>query len=387
MTPRILLIGATGMFGSRLAKLLARMPGIDLIVTSRQYAKAGTLARDLGKGSASPITGASFTPDAASRAQLAQLEPWLVIDAAGPFQHASYETAQAAIAAGAHWIDLADAANYIRGFAPQLDELARERGVTAITGASSTPALSFAAVQALTQGWRRVDKIEIGIYPAGRSAVGEAVLSAVLSYTGAPVAVWRDGYEASTTGWGIAETLNLEGVPHRYRSPVATTDYELLSRTFGARDVSFYAGLESPVEHLGLTMLARLRARGLLPRLEGLAPYLHRARRLTAPFCGSTGGMAVSVTGADGDGMHISAAWTLLAANGDGTNVPVLPARAMARKLLRTQMPPGAFCAAGKLGLDEIAREMACFAISTSSSVRQADGEDAERPRFGALAA
>lgn len=387
MTRRILLIGATGMFGSRLAGMLARMPGIDLIVTSRQHAKAETLARTLGKGSAGRITGAHFTHATASRAQLVQFEPWLVIDAAGPFQHASYETAQAAIAAGAHWIDLADAANYIRGFAPQLDELARERGVTAVTGASSTPALSFAAVQALTQGWHRTDKIEIGIYPAGRSAVGQAVLAAVLSYTGEPVAIWRDGHEASTIGWGIAEPLNLEGVPHRYRSPVATTDYELLSRTFGARDVSFYAGLESPIEHLGLTMLARLRARGLLPRLERLARYLHRARRLTAPFCGSTGGMTVGVTGARADGVPMNAAWTLLAAKGDGPNVPVLPALALTRKLLRTQMPHGAFCAAGTLALDEIAHEMKGLAISTSSSVRQADGEAAERPRFGSLAA
>lgn len=387
MTPRVLLIGATGMFGSRLASMLGRISGIDLIVTSRQQAKAETLARTLGRSSASPITGASFTHGTVSCTQLAQLKPLLVIDAAGPFQHASYETAKAAIATGAHWIDLADAADYIRGFAPQLDELARQRGVTAVTGASSTPALSFAAVQALTQGWRRVDKVEIGIYPAGRSAVGEAVLSAVLSYTGEPVAIWRDGHEASTTGWGIAETLKLEGMPHRYRSPVATYDYELLSRTFGAHDVSFYAGLESPVEHLGLTMLARLRARGLLPRLEGLAPYLHQARRLTAPFCGSTGGMTVGVTGADADGLPMSAAWTLLAAKGDGPNVPVLPTLAVARKLLRTKMPHGALCVAGTLGLDEIAREMAGFAISTSSSVRQASGEAAARPRFGALAA
>ncbi len=38
--PRILLIGATGMFGSRLARMLAQIPGIDLVVTSRQLAKA-----------------------------------------------------------------------------------------------------------------------------------------------------------------------------------------------------------------------------------------------------------------------------------------------------------------------------------------------------------
>ncbi len=385
--PRILLIGATGMFGSRLARMLAQIPGIDLVVTSRQLAKAELLAQTLGKDSASLITGASFTHGAASRAQLARLKPWLVIDAAGPFQRASYETAHAAIDAGAHWIDLADAAEYIGDFASRLDELARQRGVTAATGASSTPALSFAAVQSLTQGWRHVDKIEIGIYPAGRSAVGEAVLSAVLSYTGEPVAIWRDGRKAWTAGWGVAEASRLQGLPHRYRSAVATYDHELLSRAFGARDVSFYAGLESPVEHLGLTMLARLRARGLLPRLEGLAPYLHRARRLTALFCGSTGGMTVDVSGADAYGRATDATWTLLAATGDGPNVPVLPALAVVRKLLEHQPPRGAFCAAGMLNLQDIAREMAGLAISTSSSSRRADAERAANLRSKPLAA
>lgn len=389
MTRAILLIGATGMFGSRLARMLAQMPGIELIVTSRSGDRAKALARTLRQDAsrACRISGLSFTHGQAAEATFADAKPWLVIDAAGPFQHASYNTAKAALTAGAHWIDLADAANYIDGFVSALDDLARRNGITAVTGASSTPALSFAAVQSLTDGWRSIDKIEIGIYPAGRSAVGEAVLRAVLSYTGSPVAIWRDGQLSSTTGWGIAQKLTLTGVPHRYRSPVATYDYALLSRTFGPRDVSFYAGLESSIEHIGLTILAKLRARRLLPRLEPLAPLLHTARRLTAPFCGSTGCMTVEVTGRGADGEASSAAWMLLACNGDGPNIPVLPALALARKLLHGPLVPGAFCAAGTISLDEIVCETTGLAISASSSVSRATGERAERPRNATLAA
>lgn len=386
---RILLIGATGMFGSRLARMLAQMPGIDLIVTSRSGDRAKALARTLRQDAsrACRISDLAFTHGQGADATFTDVKPWLVIDAAGPFQHANYDTAIAALTAGAHWIDLADAASYIDSFVIELDDLARRNGVTAVTGASSTPALSFAAVQALTDGWRSVDKIEIGIYPAGRSAVGEAVLRAVLSYTGSPVAIWRDGQPSFTTGWGTAEKLTLTGMPHRYRSPVATYDYALLSRTFAARDVSFYAGLESPIEHLGLTILAKLRARRLLPRLEPLAPLLHMARRLTAPSCGSTGGMTVEVTGRGADGQASSAVWTLLARNGDGPNVPVLPALARARKLLREPPVPGAFCAAGTISLDEIVSEMTGLAISTSSAVSRAAGDRAKSPRIAILAA
>lgn len=374
MNRRILLIGATGAFGSRLAAMLARIPGADLVVTSRCHRKAQALARTLAQQgwNEAYVTGVNFIQDSSSAAQLARLEPWLVIDAAGPFQRATYETAKAAIAAGAHWLDLADAARYIDGFVPALDTRARERGVVAVTGASSTPALSFATVQALTEGWLSIDTIEIGIYPAGRSAVGQAVLEAVLSYAGAPVAVWRDGRAASTTGWGRAERLKLTGIPHRYRSPVATYDSVLLSRAFAARNVSFYAGLESPLEHLGLTLLARLRARGGLPRLEGLAPWLQKARRLTAPFCGETGAMAVSARGTDSQARPINAEWKLLAENGDGPNVPVLPALAFTRKLLAAGLPSGAFCAGGLLTLAEIEREFASFAIASSRSSLQA---------------
>lgn len=389
MTRRTLLIGATGMFGSRLARMLAQMPGIDLIVTSRSGDRAKALARTLRQDAsrACRISDLAFTHGQGADATFTDVKPWLVIDAAGPFQHANYDTAIAALTAGAHWIDLADAASYIDSFVIELDELARRNGVTAVSGASSTPALSFAAIQALTDGWRSVDKIEIGIYPAGRSAVGEAVLRAVLSYTGSPVAIWRDGQPSFTTGWGTAEKLTLTGMPHRYRSPVATYDYALLSRTFAARDVSFYAGLESPIEHLGLTILAKLRARRLLPRLEPLAPLLHMARRLTAPSCGSTGGMTVEVTGRGADGQASSAVWTLLARNGDGPNVPVLPALALARKLLREPPVPGAFCAAGTISLDEIVSEMTGLAISTSSSVSRAAGDRAKSPRIAILAA
>lgn len=367
MRRTIVLIGATGTFGSRLASMAARISGIDLVVTSRQLDKAQAFAHELGQQTGTPVRGLAYTHGADTAALLATSEPWLVIDAAGPFQHAGYDTARAAIDAGAHWIDLADAADYIQGFAPALDERARRRGTVAATGASSTPALSFAAVQALSEGWRSVDSIEIGIYPAGRSMVGEAVLRAVLSYTGLPVAIWRDGRSASVTGWGTAEKIMLTSVPHRYRSPVATYDHALLSRTFGARNVSFYAGLESPAEHLGLLVLAKMRARGVLPRLEWLAPLLHRARRWTAPYCGDTGAMQVCVRGIDSVGEPTLAQWNLLAARGHGPYVPVLPALALIRKLLQNALPGGAFCAADLLDLREIEDCIGDLAISAAT--------------------
>ena len=155
MLRRIVLIGATGFFGRRLAQHLAAIEGVELVLTSRSEERAQAVAKPLGGGA--KITAFAFDrDDASSVARLKMLSPWLVIDASGPFQSASYDLARAAIGLGAHWIDLADARDYLLGFGAALDQIASDSGGVARAGASSTPALSMAVVKDLTRGWERV---------------------------------------------------------------------------------------------------------------------------------------------------------------------------------------------------------------------------------------
>src|SRR5439155_23740018 len=72
---------------------------------------------------------------------LRRLQVWCVVAAAGPFQGASPRIAQAAIAAGCHYVDIADARDFVAAF-PRLDATAKTAGVLAVTGSSSTPVLS-----------------------------------------------------------------------------------------------------------------------------------------------------------------------------------------------------------------------------------------------------
>ncbi|MEQ1715442.1 MAG: saccharopine dehydrogenase, partial [Hyphomicrobium sp.] len=161
MTRRVVLIGATGEFGSRLAKLLAGLDGISLFLTAREAFGAPGLAAALKPGArCASITGMAFERRDAEAA-FAALRPWLVVDASGPFQGMDYATARSAIDSGAHWIDLADAEDYLLGFAGALDAPSRASRVSATAGASSTPALSFAVVDDLTRDWRRVDTVDL----------------------------------------------------------------------------------------------------------------------------------------------------------------------------------------------------------------------------------
>ncbi|MBA4219189.1 MAG: saccharopine dehydrogenase [Methylobacterium sp.] len=368
---RVVLIGATGVFGRRLARHLARMDGIDLVLTSRSREKAQTLARELAAGASVPVSGAGLDRDSDLAASLAALKPWLMIDASGPFQQQGYEVPTAALLLGAHVVDLADARGYLAGYGPQLDELARQHGLVALAGASSTPALSVAAARELSEGWERLDSIDIAITPAGRSEVGPSVIAAILSYAGRPVPIWREGELQTTPGWGAGEVIDMPGLGLRRVAPVETVDAEMLGPDLAARSrVAFSAGLEAGIEQWGLALLAWFRRQGWVADLAPLVPYLVKARRITRLWTSDRGGMLVAISGIDSKGRPRRAYWSLLAENDDGPQVPTLAAAAAVRALLADEITPGARSAAEALDLAAIEAEMTPYAISTSQDER-----------------
>lgn len=364
---RVVLVGATGVFGRRLAHHLVRMGGFELILTSRTAAKAEALAVELATANGSAVRGVAFDRDRDLIASLAALAPWLVIDASGPFQGASYELPAAALILGAHVVDLADARKYLAGYPAALDELAKARGLVALAGASSTPALSAAAARDVTEHWQRIDTIDIAITPGGRSEVGPAVIAAVLSYAGRPVPIWREGTLQETMGWGSGEAVAMPRLGSRRVAPVETIDAQTLGPGLAVRSrVSFSAGMESVIEQWGLGVLARLHRRGWLADPGALAPCLLAARTLTRLGTSERGGMCVSVSGLDAKGRPRAAYWFLLAENDDGPQVPVLAAAAAVRALLAGTLAAGARSAAEALDLAAIEAEMAPYSLTTS---------------------
>ena len=214
------------------------------------------------------------------------LSPWLVIDASGPFQSASYDLARATLDLGAHWIDLADARDYLLGFEAALDPIARRKGLVARAGASSTPALSTAVVEDLTRRWQRLDSVDIAIMPGGAGRVGIAVIRAILSYAGTTIETYREGARADVTGWGSVRRMCVPGLGVRYLSPVATADAALLPERFAVTSrVAFYAGLELRLEQFGLLLLAKLRQHGFVKSIEPLAPLLESGAPPDGSLC------------------------------------------------------------------------------------------------------
>ena len=141
---KVLVIGGTGMFGSRLCELLAR-DGHEVTIASRRK-PTPQKAPELSK-----FTHIEFDRDG----PLTAFEDYDVIaDAAGPF-HAygddPYRIAKTAISVGSHYFDLCDNAAFCQGISV-LDAAAKAAGVTVASGMSSVPAVSSAVVKTLCAG-------------------------------------------------------------------------------------------------------------------------------------------------------------------------------------------------------------------------------------------
>ncbi|MGB5214857.1 MAG: DUF4166 domain-containing protein [Anderseniella sp.] len=369
MNRRVLLIGGTGVFGERLAQHLCPLGGIDLIVTSRNELKARQLAARLVQAHPfASVSAIQLDHRHNLESRLHEVKPFIVIDCSGPFQSADYAVAETVLAAGVHMIDLADARGYLKGYAGALDQIARQRGSVGLAGASSTPALSASAVRALSRGWQRVDSIDICIAPGGKSEVGRAVISAIMSYAGREIPVWREGRLSQAHGWLGSRSVIMPELGKRRVAPVETLDAELLGPRHAVTSrVRFAAGLESRLEQYGMQLVARLVKAGLLRRPGGLIPLLLGVRNLTRLTTSDRGGMSVEIKGLDGQGKFAKACYSLVAKQGHGPNVPVLPAAAAVKAVLRGRIEPGAQLAERALSLPEIEAEMAPYSIETET--------------------
>jgi NAD(P)-dependent dehydrogenase (short-subunit alcohol dehydrogenase family) len=371
----ILVLGGYGVFGSRVVRLLARDPGLCVIIAGRDPDKARALAREI-EGSEAPTTLETLAIDGlgADLAQrLAASGAKLVINAAGPFQGQDYRVPQACIAAGLHYLDLADSQDFVAGFA-DLDRAAREAGVTAVTGASTVPALSSAVIDALKPGFARLDALDIAISPGNRAPRGRALVAAILKTAGKPLPRWQDGAWTTVRGWHdlgrrTIAAPGLGSLGPRWLSACDAPDTLLFPERYGGvRRVRFRAGVELGVLHLGLWALSWLPALGLIGSLEPLAGPCRAASTLLLPLGSDRGGMVVELGGAGpGAAASLVRRWTLIAEAGDGPWVPAVPAVILARRLAAGEaLRRGAMACLGLITLAEFQAATAHLAIGTA---------------------
>jgi len=377
----VLVIGATGTFGERLVRHLAREPGLRIVPAARRPAPLLALAASLGLRDTLAIDRATI--DAAT---LRERCIDLVIDASGPFLRQSPSVVVAAIEAGAHYLDLADGRDFVTDIG-RFDAAARRAGVAVVSGASSTPALSHAVVDTLCADWRRIDTLGATICPSNRQRVGLAVVRSILSTVGRPVRVFDQGRWTTSRGWSRTRRFRFPGIGRRYASLVETPDLDLfVSRYRPTTSATFEAGLGLPVEHLALAAIGTLVRLGLPRSAAPLARPLHALGNRLRHFGVDVGVMEVRAEGLDARGSPTRARWRLRASGESGPHVPTLAALALTRHLRDGTLGPapdtrasgaettdrfgGARPCVGLLTLDDFADDLARLGVTTSTDVR-----------------
>lgn len=363
MTKTVFLLGATGLFGGHLARaLIAR--GYDVVLAARSKAKLEAFAKAHGG------RACVFDRDAAeAEAQLRELQPFVVVDAAGPFQAYGddpYRFARAALNAGAHYIDLADAPQFVNDI-NTLDSLAKKHGLTALSGVSSTPALSGVVVKALAEGFDHTETIETAIMPGNRTERGLSVIRAILAQVGQKFRLWRGGRWETVRGWSKSRHLNFEAGGRRLKRRAAlheAPETVLFPSYFGAKTVVFRAGLELAVLHKGLSLGALMVRLGVLKNLVFLSKVGFRVSSWLKGLGSDAGGMSVRVLG-QRRGVWERRVWDIVAPDGVGPQIPALPAELMIAKLLEGQVSPGARPAITELELSEIESALVNLGVMT----------------------
>lgn len=365
-----MVIGGAGTFGGRLVRLLAQDGGCKIIIGGRDARRAAPLLAEL---SAYDVVFQVFDRRHDVAAQLGKIRPWLVIDAAGPFQSQDahcHAVPEACIGLGLHYIDLADSRAFVTDIGA-LDAAAKAADISIISGASSVPALSMAVVAALARDIPQLTEIDIALSASNRATAGASVIMAILSYVGRPVAFLAGGAWQQSYGWQkfAHKSFAVTGrkpIRGRWVGLCDVPDLDLLPRRYpGIETVVFRAGAELAVQNIALWLLSFGVRWGLIRDLPAFGPFLTRLQRVFAKWETDRSAMSVIVSGRTADNHTAKNTWTLIAEDGHGPWVPSFAAAIAARKLLANAMPAGAFPASDVLALADFSDLLGRFHIFT----------------------
>jgi hypothetical protein len=366
---RVLLFGGYGVFGARIAERLARERGLELIVAGRSLEQASQLAAEIGKNAQGRIIAARLDAMEMTREALADLSPRVVINASGPYQWQDHRLARACIGAGAHYIDLADARQFVAGIAA-LEAEARAADVLLVSGASTVPALSAAVIDAYAPRFSSLEAARIVIAPGNSFDPGLATTQSILGTLGRPFAASGGKLRPAIYGWQNLHRQTMPGLGARWLGACETPDLDLLPRRYrGLNHVEVFAALEVGAFHLGLWGLSWLVRGGLVRRPERLARPLLGAKRALRFLGSDVGGMAVTLHGRDREGAPQRVDWHLVARRGHGPYIPTIASMIVAKGLMAgTLHQRGAMPCLGLFTLTDFLGEVADLDIAAAET-------------------
>jgi hypothetical protein len=363
---RVVVLGGYGAFGGRVAERLARVPQIELTIAWRSRYKAEAFAARLGREASAQVIPAALDGAKIGVDDLKRERPNILINATGPYQEQDYSLARSCIAAGVHYLDLADARTFVTGIMA-LDAEARTAGVLVVSGASTVPGLSGAVVDAYAPEFASLQTVSTIISPGNSFDPGVATTRSILSSLGRRIADGPDG--RSVRGWQGLRRRVLPGLGARWIGHCDAPDRALFPLRYpGLKAANVYAALEIGAFHLGLWALSGLVRAGVIRHPEKLAGPLVAMKRKLGFLGSDQGGMLVTMEGAGHDGRLKRIDWYLVARNGHGPYIPATASVVLTQRLLGGSLQTrGAMPCVGLFTLDEFLAEIGDLHITAGT--------------------
>ena len=331
MTTRVLIIGGTGNFGGVIARLLAPDANLHLLIASRSRERAQAFVATLT--AANPPDAIALDIDSDLIPTLSQARPDIVVHTTGPFQHQNHRVAEACARLPCHYIDLADARDFVAGITA-LDAPFRAANRLAISGASSVPCLTAAVIDHYRAHFARLRTVDYGISATQQTNRGLATTSAILSYVGKPFSTRRHGNDIAIWGWQGTRTHRYPELGRRLLADCDIPDLALFPIRYpDLETITFGAGHELAVVHMGLWALSWLVRLRIFNSLQPIGPALLRLSFLFDPFASGSSAFHMTLTGDAPDGKPHSETFHIIAHSGDGPLIPCMPAILLVRAL------------------------------------------------------
>lgn len=336
MVARVLIIGGYGNFGSYIANSLSRDHDIQLLIGGRSLEKAQRFLNELPTANPAEAHAIDIAGDV--RSALVRINPHIVIHTTGPFQSQDYRVAQACITHGCHYLDLADARDFVANIS-KFDQSAKAQGVLVVSGASSVPCLTAAVIDHYLPGFAHLDSMDYGISAAQQTNRGLATTSAILSYVGKPFDTLRSGQMQRVFGWQDTHSEHYPELGRRWFGNCDIPDLTLFPARYSQlQSIRFAAGHELAILHAGTWLLSWAVRLGLIRSLSPHAPALLRLAFLFDWLGTSRSGFHMYLSGTGHDDQPRTARFFLIARSGHGPYIPCMPAILLARKLAGGQL-------------------------------------------------
>lgn len=365
---RVLIIGGYGNFGRYISTQLAKQNNIQIIVAGRSLHKAQQLTDEID--SCHPAEAFCLDYNIDLKNSLAKIKPNIVIHTSGPFQVQNYDVAIACIEAGIHYIDLADGREFVSGIS-QLDALAKQHQVLAISGASSVPCFTSALIDHYLTEFSKLTDVEYAITTAQKTTRGLATTAAILGYTGKAFTALRNAKLETIYGWQDLHRHTYSQLGKRFLSNCDIPDLSLFPERYpDLNNIKFYAGLEIPLIHIGLWSLSWLVRAGLIRHLDKMAPLLLRLSFLFDHFGSANSGFHMQLSGTDQHQKSKTIYFELTAGSGDGPYIPCMPSILLTRKIANGEnLKTGAGPCMGYIHLSEYLNALSALDINWHENI------------------